>query len=358
MENERKRRLRILLDSLKEKTIYLYGAGIRGKVALENLNDLEMDKNIAGFIDDYSQQRKYCGKDVWLTEEVADFNNANSVYIITTYAVAPMVCNLIKKGIASRNIYYFPELLINDVKIEKLRENADKIEQAYTILDDCLSKYIYKTLFEICLNGNIGVLSRTKGNTQYFPMKDSNDAIENFMISESESFVDCGAYDGDTIRQFKIKTNDRYKKIWAFEPDKKNFVCLADYVEKEQDDRVQIIQGGVYSENTVMFFSGSQGTTSTLDLTGDESIQVYQLDSVIQEPVTFIKMDIEGSEREALLGAKRIISEYKPKLAICIYHNIEDFWEIPLLIKRLNPDYHIYIRNYEDRIDETVCYAI
>lgn len=79
---------------------------------------------------------------------------------------------------------------------------------------------------------------------------------------------------------------------------------------------------------------------------------------MIEELVTLIKMDIEGAEQEALLGAKRIISEYQPKLAICIYHRIEDLWEIPLLIKELNPEYHLYIRNYEDRLDEIVCYAV
>lgn len=107
-----------------------------------------------------------------------------------------------------------------------------------------------------------------------------------------------------------------------------------------------------------MPFCRNCSTTSALAQYGEEKVRVYQLDSVIEEPVTFIKMDIEGSEKEAILGARRIITEYKPKLAICIYHKVEDFWEIPLLIKALNPDYNIYIRNYEDRIDETICYAV
>ena len=263
-----------------------------------------------------------------------------------------------EKGISAENIHFFPELLIDDVAIETFRTNREKIEQVYNILSDNLSKYIYKSLFDIYINGNIGILSRTKGDCQYFPNEGINDEIEEFRLSEKEGFVDCGAYDGDTIRSFKIRTNDKFKKIWAFEPDADNFVRLVDYVEKEQDKRIEVINGGVYSQNTDMFFRGNCSTTSALAQTGEEKVRVYQLDSIIDEPVTYIKMDIEGSEKEALSGAKRIIAEYKPKLAICIYHKIEDFWEIPLLIKMLNPDYKIYIRNYEDRIDETICYAV
>lgn len=358
MKSERKRRIEILIEKLKERNIYLYGAGIRGKVALENLNILGYEKNICGFIDDNGQKEWVQGKRVWRTDDIESLAIPNASFIITTYAVKKMACRLMEKGISAENIHFFPELLIDDVAIETFRTNKEKIEQVYNILSDNLSKYIYKSLFDIHINGNIGILSRTKGDCQYFPNEGINDEIEEFRLSEKEGFVDCGAYDGDTIRSFKIRTNDKFKKIWAFEPDADNFVRLVDYVEKEQDKRIEVINGGVYSQNTDMFFRGNCSTTSALAQTGEEKVRVYQLDSIIDEPVTYIKMDIEGSEKEALSGAKRIIAEYKPKLAICIYHKIEDFWEIPLLIKMLNPDYKIYIRNYEDRIDETICYAV
>lgn len=282
----------------------------------------------------------------------------NTVFIITTYSVSGMVCKLMKNGISVENIYYFAELLISNIESEIFRQNKGKIEQVYNTLGDSLSKYIYNSIFEVYMCGNIGILSRTKGSIQYFPVKGTNDEIEDFYLSEDESFIDCGSFDGDTIREFKIRTSNKYKKIWAFEPDPENFLKLSDYVTGEQDERIKLFQSGAYNEDTTMFFTSNRGTSSALDQIGEESIKVNKIDTLINEPVTFIKMDIEGAEKEALLGAKRIISEYKPKLAICIYHKIEDLWEIPLLMKRLNPDYHIYIRNYEDRTDETVCYAI
>ena len=358
MKSERKRRIEILIEKLKERNIYLYGAGIRGKVALENLNILGYEKNICGFVDDNGQKEWVQGKRVWRTDDIESLAIPNASFIITTYAVKKMACRLMEKGISAENIHFFPELLIDDVAIETFRTNREKIEQVYNILSDNLSKYIYKSLFDIYINGNIGILSRTKGDCQYFPGEGENNEIEGFYLSEHERFVDCGAYDGDTIRSFKIRTKDKYKKIWVFEPDADNFARLVDYVEKEQDKRIELIKGGVYSRNDNMPFCRNCSTTSALAQYGEEKVRVYQLDSVIEEPVTFIKMDIEGAEKEAILGAGRIITEYKPKLAICIYHKVEDFWEIPLLIKALNPDYNIYIRNYEDRIDETICYAV
>lgn len=73
----------------------------------------------------------------------------------------------------------------------------------------------------------------------------------------------------------------------------------------------------------------------------------------------FIKMDIEGAELEALKGSKRIISEYTPYLAICIYHNVTHFWEIPLLIKEYSANYDFYVGHHSDfDVNETVLYAI
>ena len=358
MDNQRLRRTQMLLEKLKGKSIYLYGAGTRGKVALKNLNRLGMGENVVGFIDDNIKEGFYFGKPIHLTENIKQSDILEAVFIITTYAVNKMVCKIMEKGISVDHIYYFSELLIDDIDLEILQNNRREIEQTYRLLSDDLSKYIYKSLFEVYLDGNIGNLSRTKGDMQYFPIYGSSDEIKEFFLSEQEGFVDCGAYDGDTIRKFKAITQNKFQKIWAFEPDEDNYSKLTAYIEKEKDVRVELVQGGVYSEDAVMYFDGKKGTSSSLKKTGEESVKVYQLDNIINQTVSFIKMDIEGSEKDALLGAKRIIAEYKPKLAICIYHQIEDFWKVPLLMKSLNPDYRLYIRNYEDRIDETVCYAI
>ena len=93
---------------------------------------------------------------------------------------------------------------------------------------------------------------------------------------------------------------------------------------------------------------------------GGESIATAQaLDEALSgERVTFIKMDIEGAELSALRGAKKIIQQQKPILAVCIYHGVGDMLNVPTYIKKLVPEYQIYIRHYTNEMFETVCYAI
>ena len=92
--------------------------------------------------------------------------------------------------------------------------------------------------------------------------------------------------------------------------------------------------------------------------TGTDSIEVTALDVCLYyKGVTFIKMDIEGAEYEALKGAERIIREQKPKLAICVYHKPEDIWELPELILEFNESYKFYLRHYSYQDNETVLYA-
>lgn len=87
-------------------------------------------------------------------------------------------------------------------------------------------------------------------------------------------------------------------------------------------------------------------------------IYTEKLDNLfIDTPITFIKMDIEGAEKESILGAKEIIKKYKPKLAICVYHKLEDIYMIPKMIKELVPEYKLYLRHHSLGMWETVCYA-
>lgn len=74
----------------------------------------------------------------------------------------------------------------------------------------------------------------------------------------------------------------------------------------------------------------------------EQKIEVRCLDEICSEKVDYIKMDIEGEEAAALRGATHLIAKYKPKLMISAYHKIQDLWELPLLIKELNPSYQIY----------------
>ena len=87
------------------------------------------------------------------------------------------------------------------------------------------------------------------------------------------------------------------------------------------------------------------------------SVNTSNLDDMIDEKVSFIKLDIEGAEYKALLGARRIIKTYKPKLAICVYHRHDDLCRLPMLIHEMVPDYKFYLRHHHPNEWDTVLYA-
>lgn len=358
MKKERFERLYNLLQSVKGKNIFLYGAGRRGKAAISNLELCSLTDQVLGFIDDSGNASTYCGKAVYSVSQITDEDKRECAFIITTYAINNMSRRLMESGIPAQNVYFFAELLIDDVDSGIFAQNSEDIHRVYDLLQDDLSRYIYKSIFEIYETGNVEILSRTQGSCQYFPVKGTNDCIESFVLTKKEIFIDCGAYTGDTIEIFKDHTKDVFKKIYAFEPEKNN--CRIMESKYADDDRIRIYPYGNWSSDEVLRFREGKGTTSEIAEDGNCEIEVRKLDSVIalNEEVTFIKMDIEGSEQAALIGGQRMIQEYKPKLAICIYHKLEDLWEIPLLIHKLCPEYKLYIRNYTDRLDETVCYAV
>ncbi len=178
-----------------------------------------------------------------------------------------------------------------------------------------------------------------------------------FQPSDNEIFVDAGAYRGETTEEF-IEWCPAYKKIYCFEPDKVNFEQLRNNVTKTGIRDIEVYNAGLWSKNDVLCFEKHGDASSHIKAKGEEKINAVSLDSLLNgEKVTFIKMDIEGAEKEALDGAKNTIKKYAPKLAICIYHKPEDIVELPRYISQLVPEYRFKIRHYSTYLWETVLYA-
>lgn len=180
-------------------------------------------------------------------------------------------------------------------------------------------------------------------------------------LRDDEVFMDCGAYDGDTINEFIQRTGKIFRKIYGFEPDRENYAKLSDYVRSLDDDRVEIFNKGVFSSKATFSSNPANLGTSSSCISEDADfvggiIEVDALDAMLESsvPPTLIKMDIEGAEKEALLGGKESISRYRPKLAICAYHKPEDILELP---GGINPDYRIYFRHHTIGPNELVMYC-
>lgn len=177
-------------------------------------------------------------------------------------------------------------------------------------------------------------------------------------FGENEVFVDAGAFDGDSIQAFLNKVNYRFGAIHAFEMDRNIYSKLQlniNKLEKHYRDKIFLYNLGVWNEKSELLYS-SNDTSSQVSSDGAEIISMDRLDGILKN-VSFLKMDIEGAELQALQGAQELILRNKPKLAICVYHLAEHLWEIPFYIKKLVPEYKIYFRHHTSESTETVCYA-
>jgi FkbM family methyltransferase len=178
-------------------------------------------------------------------------------------------------------------------------------------------------------------------------------------MSEMEVFVDGGMYIGDTAEIFFKNTHNTFNHYYGFEPEEKIYFCACNLLSDIKN--TTLVQKGLYSNETQLRFNTGRSSASHIDVSGDCVIELTSIDSFFSNkphPPTFIKLDIEGSEFEALKGAEIIIRKHKPKLAICAYHKPEDVFALPELIKSFRDDYVFYLRHYSNFIFETVLYAI
>jgi len=175
--------------------------------------------------------------------------------------------------------------------------------------------------------------------------------------ADDEVYIDGGAFDGDTIRLFSSRVGARYTRIYAFEPDPTTFARLKQNFASEP--RVELINAGLYHRKQTLRFRDDASRAAIFAGDGGTEIEVTTIDDVVgEERVTFIKMNIEGAEIDALKGAARTIRRWRPKLAISAYHRPSDLWCIPRLVRWLREDYGLYLRQHDGGVIETVLYGL
>lgn len=271
-------------------------------------------------------------------------------------------------------LYQISELVLNNVNvlcrgvvygageyseeaISRIRENADKIEYVCDFLCDEESKRVFRNLIEYRQTNNrhlVEEIYETK-HKQYFPGEEILGKVKN------EIMVDCGGYDGMTTVNFKEWAGGSYEKSYIFEADDTMFEICKELMRFKSIDNVDIIKKAVYSKTSQLKFDNSDFASGSGNISesGTCIVEATSIDEMLDgREVTFIKMDIEGSEMEALLGAEKTIQAFHPKLAISIYHKDEDLWEIPYYLKNKYPFYQFYIRHYTSLTTETILYAV
>jgi len=241
---------------------------------------------------------------------------------------------------------------ITSLSFDKLcQQFLDGYRWSYDFFTDDTSKKVILERINSYLFKDI--LDYEQEKPAYFPR-------EMITISETEVFVDGGLYTGDTSEEFIKQTGGKYRSIHGFDIDETNLCVAKKNLSKYEN--VTVVPKGLWSETAVLNASLQLTAGSNISEVGTVQIPVVSLDEYfsnksVEELPTFIKMDIEGSERNALLGSAKIIEKVRPKLAICAYHKPEDIYDLPQTILNIRKDYKFALRHYSPYTWETVLYA-
>ncbi|MCL2819342.1 MAG: FkbM family methyltransferase [Oscillospiraceae bacterium] len=266
----------------------------------------------------------------------------------------------------------FYKVVVDDKLIkyraEYFKQNEDNVEEVNRLLADEKSIFVLSRIIRYTKNGKTHFESIYEGH-EYSVIELFNS--ENY---KNEVIVDVGAADGDSLDVFlNIFGSDGISKIISFEPVKERCDELIIKAKNIKDVDVEVFQIGLSDKNEtaeINFLPNRPGASyisgTGFDGIGDvtacadtRTIELKKLDDVLHSDykVTYIKMDIEGSEYSALLGAEKVIKRDKPRLAICLYHQAEDYLRIPKLVKEMVPEYKLFIRHHGNGIVGTVLYA-
>jgi FkbM family methyltransferase len=240
---------------------------------------------------------------------------------------------------------------------QRVLEQAGAVREAYALFEDERSRREFRAQLAWRLTADFSLLAdHLPTSEQYF----SRDVLE---LRADDVFVDCGAFDGDTIQSLMAHRPDGVARIVALEPDPENLRALdarLDALGADVRERVSVLPWAAGARRGVARW-GLPGTSSAgIDSAGELEVEVAPLDELLERGITpsYVKMDIEGAEPDALQGASQIVTRHRPTLAICVYHAQDHLWRLPLAVAALVDNYRFVLRRYESDCWEVVLYAI
>ncbi|MGR3294001.1 MAG: FkbM family methyltransferase [Candidatus Scalindua sp.] len=353
-----------VIETIKERTIFIYGAGGFGR-EMYNLMSKYGIKPFA-FLDKAAMENErlfdipvYRADDQHIDnaikrDAVVLLSIATKTYIIQSIKKFIENCgfsNIVDSQSIRAQLVYPDDCDDKIIRPDYFLHNKDKINRIAKIWSDEESLALYKSNLIAHITRNYDFCMENSQENQYFP--------QNIMMNKGyKRFVDCGGYVGDTLEEL-VKTHDDIEAIASFEPDSINYAKLSNVADKLKSQTKQIILFPCAVSNRAETLTFCEGIGSgQISTSGDSFAKCVSLDdSIMDFSPTFIKMDVEGAELNALEGTKNVISKSRPDLAICVYHNINHLWDIPFLLDSWNIDYHFYLRTYSSCTMETVLYA-
>jgi len=345
--------------------LVLVGAGPLGKIVLSGLRQAGLEP--LSFADNNPKLwgRQVSGLPVISPSEASRLYGASACFVVTIYQGTSLRRQLASLGCPrvapfAPLFWKYPEVFIPHWGIDlphRLVEQYDGIRSCYAALaDDQSRRELLEQLRWRYWLDYAALSPPLDARDTYFP-------FDLLTPLENEVFVDCGSFQGDTLPAFLAHWKNGFQHIFALEPDPLNRKPLEANIQSlGVADRVTVLPCAAGSKNDVVSFESTGSVTSRILSSPQESSSVAErrrLDEIDWlVPPTYIKMDIEGAEPDALIGATALLQQHHPVLAICTYHRSEHLWEIPNLIRSIAPEYNVFLRRYAEECWEGVCYAI
>lgn len=322
----------------EKRPIYIYGMGDGALKIMSVFRKVGIQLKGIFASDDFVRGHSFEGYKVMKLSEVEEIED-DFVVVLAFAAGYQSIVDRIHE-IAAKHTLYVPDVPVTGGGLftyEYCVQNAEKLQAVYDSLADDYSRKVYANIINFKISGDISYLDAvTTPKSEIY-----REIIKPHM---GETYVDLGAYNGDTIREVLEFTHGRYAGIYAVEPDKKNYKKLMKFVDGMK--QVYTYNSAAWCVDTELPFAAKAGRQSAISADSENLISARSVDSILgRKAATIIKMDVEGFEREAIWGAAQTIARYSPKLMISLYHRNEDIFELPLLIKMLNPNYKLYIRH-------------
>lgn len=359
---------------LKSNQIVIMGAGNCGTVLFERLRRAGIA--VCAFIDNLGSihGKEYCGVPIYTSEEFLDrAGNVSEciciVALLDILSYEQIKAELTKASHGLLRVYYFTQFRAYDkvFGIEKkpefsaylgedatvLYDHRERIMSVYNLLADDQSRKCYLELLNFYISSDFVGFTVLPFEEHYF-------AYDLYKKVDHEVFVDCGAYNGDTLDIFLKNQEGLFGRYLAIEADGINYRKIVEKVEKEGVERIDVLQRYIADRRKKISFTGN-GTSYSKGEDGlsGETIETVTIDELAyQYKPTFLKVNIEGADVDAIKGAKKVISEFAPIVAAQGHHKAEHLWEIVETIHGFNKkDYHFFLRNYGG-ISEYTFYAI
>lgn len=343
-----------LWEQLQSATlpIVVYGMGDGAQKIIEVCNSYHIPVREVFASDEYVRGHSFLG---YRVRRLAELEQQYDDFIILL-AFAAHTEQLIGQieALAERHPLYAPDVPLFGGGLftpAYLKEYQNEFAKAYDLMSDQRSKEVYADIINFKLSGKIRYLSSCTSES-------AKDMAELLQLNNQETYYDLGAYDGDTILEL-IDVCGGYRSVTAFEPDPKNFKKLQVTIQKHQLQHISCHNIGSYSHQSTLHFDVSGGRNSALKSDGKVQVPVDAVDNIAAgQPVSYIKMDVEGAEYETLLGAQSTIRNFTPQLSIAAYHRNDDLFRLPLYLHSLNPTYKLHLRHHRYiPAWETILYA-